>query len=301
MNITIGENIRNYRARRGFTQEQLAEAFDVSAAAVSKWERGETLPDISLLPQLAYFFRISVDELLGYNEGCIECEIQEIIKKHSKEAEAYNNSECLRISSEAYKRYPGDYRIMELYMWDLIGGYADNDTAVILENKDELSRICERILEGCRDTYIRNDAIVMKGKILHACKRTEEALALYRDNLPGWFQTAEQKSEQLFAKTSEEFSALLNKNICDLASLALNKKSKEIWYDKTKSLQEKVSTAMDLCKILEELSSIDYPERVDYLISMFASDFEAKLRSVGAEEKMVEMIGKYGAVKSEIN
>ncbi len=63
---------------------------------------------------------------------------------------------------------------MELYMWDFIGGYADNDLAVIYENRDELSKICDRILEGCRDTYIRNDAIVMKGEILHIGGKTAQ-------------------------------------------------------------------------------------------------------------------------------
>lgn len=59
-------------------------------------------------------------------------------------------------------------------MWDFIGGYADNDLAVIYENRDELSKICDRILEGCRDTYIRNDAIVMKGEILHTGGKTAQ-------------------------------------------------------------------------------------------------------------------------------
>lgn len=53
MEIRIGENIKRRRGEKGVTQEQLAEILHVSAVAVSKWERGETMPDISLLPQLA--------------------------------------------------------------------------------------------------------------------------------------------------------------------------------------------------------------------------------------------------------
>lgn len=65
MVINIGENIKNLRTARGDTQEKLADALNVSPPAVSKWERGEALPDITLLPPLAEYFGVSVDKLLG--------------------------------------------------------------------------------------------------------------------------------------------------------------------------------------------------------------------------------------------
>lgn len=75
MNIYIGENIKRLRQGRQITQEQLSVSMGVSCAAVSKWERGETLPDISLLPLLAQFFGVSIDELMGYDAARIEEEI----------------------------------------------------------------------------------------------------------------------------------------------------------------------------------------------------------------------------------
>ena len=65
MNIQMGETIKRLRNQKNITQEELAVAMNVSAAAVSKWETGITLPDISLLPQLAYFFKVSIDELMN--------------------------------------------------------------------------------------------------------------------------------------------------------------------------------------------------------------------------------------------
>jgi len=59
----ICETIRELRARRGITQEVLAQALDVSIQAVSKWETGNSLPDILLLPRIADFFEISLDAL----------------------------------------------------------------------------------------------------------------------------------------------------------------------------------------------------------------------------------------------
>ena len=68
MEITIGENIKRLRLEKGITQEQLAEILNVSNAAVSKWERGGSFPDITLLFPLADYFGISVDELMRHNE-----------------------------------------------------------------------------------------------------------------------------------------------------------------------------------------------------------------------------------------
>lgn len=59
----IGEQIKHYRLKKKVKQEELAEFLGVSFQAVSKWETGVSTPDISLLPKLAVFFGISIDEL----------------------------------------------------------------------------------------------------------------------------------------------------------------------------------------------------------------------------------------------
>ena len=66
--MELTNKIRTLRIARGVTQETLASAMGVSAQAVSKWERGATTPDVSLLPELAVFFGVSLDELFGLTE-----------------------------------------------------------------------------------------------------------------------------------------------------------------------------------------------------------------------------------------
>ena len=66
MENLVADQIRFYRRQEGLTQEQLAEAMGVSVAAVSKWEQGQSLPEIPMLMELADFFDLSVDALLGY-------------------------------------------------------------------------------------------------------------------------------------------------------------------------------------------------------------------------------------------
>ena len=63
--IKLSENIRKYRLQKEMTQSQFASVFNVSEQAVSRWENGNTFPDITLLPALADYFGITIDELMG--------------------------------------------------------------------------------------------------------------------------------------------------------------------------------------------------------------------------------------------
>lgn len=65
-NLKIGEKIRAKRRERNLTQEELANKLFVSKAAVSKWENEESYPDITMLPQIAHIFHITMDELFDY-------------------------------------------------------------------------------------------------------------------------------------------------------------------------------------------------------------------------------------------
>ncbi len=66
----MGSYIQTERKRIGLTQSDLAEKVNVSPQAVSNWERGETFPDISLLPDLAEALHCSVDAILSGGKGC---------------------------------------------------------------------------------------------------------------------------------------------------------------------------------------------------------------------------------------
>lgn len=63
--MNLGKNIFDLRKKKNITQEELAAELGVTAAAVSKWEKGYTLPDILMLCALADYFQVSTDELLG--------------------------------------------------------------------------------------------------------------------------------------------------------------------------------------------------------------------------------------------
>ena len=69
MTIYFGENLKRLRKEKELTQETLAEIFGVSFQTISKWERGETYPDITMLPVISSYFNVSVDSLLGVDKA----------------------------------------------------------------------------------------------------------------------------------------------------------------------------------------------------------------------------------------
>ena len=64
LKVMLGGNIATYRKRQGMTQAGLAEKLNYSDKAVSKWERGESMPDVITLVQLSELFGITVNDLL---------------------------------------------------------------------------------------------------------------------------------------------------------------------------------------------------------------------------------------------
>ncbi|MDE7239927.1 MAG: helix-turn-helix domain-containing protein, partial [Lachnospiraceae bacterium] len=79
--FNIGENIARLRHERKIRQEELADFVGVTKASVSKWENGQTMPDITILPQLASFFDIRIDELVGYEPQLSKEQIQKIYQE----------------------------------------------------------------------------------------------------------------------------------------------------------------------------------------------------------------------------
>lgn len=66
---TLGKRIKDYRQKRSLTQSDIASALQISAQAVSKWERGENAPDIHLLVGLSRLLDVTLDSLLGANSA----------------------------------------------------------------------------------------------------------------------------------------------------------------------------------------------------------------------------------------
>ncbi len=150
MNIYFGENLKRLRLSKNLTQEKLADFLGVSFQSISKWERGDTYPDITMLPSIASFFDVSVDELLGVDKAKDEEEIL-------KELEAYDNLTDKDMKQEIIynliKKFPGDFRILLRYMTCLVH-FKENTP----ENVAKIISVYENIQQNCNNDKIRISA-----------------------------------------------------------------------------------------------------------------------------------------------
>ncbi len=168
MNLYFSENIKRLRKECDLTQEALADFLGVSFQAVSKWERCESYPDIEMLPVIAGFFSISIDDLLGVDRAKNEEEILTYVDKFDNGK--YKGSDgSLSFMKDAYHKYPSDFRILVRYMHSLI-----NDNVIAddyLKNKKEILEIYERIQNYCTNDGIRMYA---KNLLIHYYKSLTE-------------------------------------------------------------------------------------------------------------------------------
>ena len=137
--LYIAENLRKYRKERDYTQEEVSEIIGVSPQSISKWERGETLPDITLLPILANLYMVSVDELLGMDKINDKQTKNSIFDSGYKHMRQNDFSAASEIYENAHKMFPNDEDILSYLAMTLA---LDGD-------EDKLSQavsICEQIL-----------------------------------------------------------------------------------------------------------------------------------------------------------
>lgn len=154
--VKIGEKIKTLRRERELTQETLAEFLGVTAQSVSKWERGESCPDIAILPSIASFFKVTTDELLGVDDEENKRKIKRYIDEYN-ELRMKNTPYVLEQISKAVKEFPGDYDLLVRYLEMLISekSSASADSEKIL---DEVEAINNKILQYCTDDQIRIQA-----------------------------------------------------------------------------------------------------------------------------------------------
>lgn len=152
--IKLGEKIKNLRRQKNISQEVFANYLGVSFQAVSKWENGYTMPDVTMIPAIASFFGVSTDELFDFNLMEIEKQVEEICN------EAYifrfsDTAKSEKILRDGLLRFPGNDIIL-------------NNLLYILDYKtrtDEVVTLCKTLIESTKDDSVKYDAC----RILATC------------------------------------------------------------------------------------------------------------------------------------
>lgn len=180
--FNIGENIARLRHERKIRQEELADFVGVTKASVSKWENGQTMPDITILPQLAAFFDIRIDELVGYEPQLSKEQIQKIYQelaaKFAKGPFREVMEESYGYVKQYYSCYPLLFQIGVLWL----------NHYMLTEDKEAQEKILEaaaglslRIENCCKDVAFCSDAAALRATIYLLQGRADEVVALLED------------------------------------------------------------------------------------------------------------------------
>lgn len=180
--FNIGENIARLRHERKIRQEELADFVGVTKASVSKWENGQTIPDITILPQLASFFDIRIDELIGYEPQLSKEQIQKIYQELAAKFAGGPFREVMEESYDYVKRYYSCYPLLFQ-----IGALWLNHY-MLTEDKEAQEKILEaaaglslRIENRCKDVALCSDAAALRATIYLMQGKAKEVVALLED------------------------------------------------------------------------------------------------------------------------
>lgn len=156
MNIKLGEKIRTLRKGRNISQEVLAQYLGVSFQAVSKWENGSAMPDVTMIPAIASFFDVSTDELFDFNRMENERKVQEACWEIANIR--YDDPEkAERLLRDLLKQYPGNEVILNNLLYTMRSP----------ERHEEVVTLCKSILEVTKYDDVKYDVLRILAETYH--------------------------------------------------------------------------------------------------------------------------------------
>lgn len=177
--INIAKTLVRKRREKGITQDELAEYIGVSKASVSKWETGQSYPDITFLPELATYFNISLDELMGYTPQMKKEDIRKLYQKLSAQfaEEPFEEvmAQCRSIIKKYYACFPLLMQMATLFMNHyMLAGCAEEKEAVLRETV----QLCVRIKEESDDVGLLKEAVLTQAFCCLALNEPQSVLDL---------------------------------------------------------------------------------------------------------------------------
>lgn len=179
--MKLSEHIRALRKERCLTQEQLSDALGVSTAAVSKWESGLSTPELPMLIDVAEYFEVSLDSLVGYyvrSHRRKDME-QELIRLRGEK----RYTEAQAVAEDALRRYPNEFRIVlrcaELYSTRGMEQGNERDLRLALDLLDR----AQSLFDQNTDPHLRPENILhMKGICCAALGWHEQAVKWFEQS-----------------------------------------------------------------------------------------------------------------------
>lgn len=188
MELMIGDNLKKLRRDRDLTQEEVAAHLGISYQAISKWERGDGYPDITMLPTLAHYFQVSVDELIGMDDISSAKKLDEINQEWQKNRAQGKHKENVELIRRALKTYPNHALLLIQLSASLkrLDGTEEQKREFLKES----IMIHEQILRYCADSEVRGAALFNISDAYDRYGNYEKAIE-YAHKLPNLYKTRE--------------------------------------------------------------------------------------------------------------
>lgn len=203
--MTVGAVIKKYRKNKGMTQEEMAVRLGVTAPAVNKWEKGNTLPDVALLAPIARLLGITTDELLSFKDELTDEEIGRFITQIQKDLEDMDFHDVFLSVKQKIEEYPN----CEKLIWQAAVILDAKRMTAEFPNKDSYEPMILGWYERCllsKDERIRVRAA---DSLFHAFIRQEkyEEAARYLDHFSLEDPERKRKMALVYSKTGKRAEA----------------------------------------------------------------------------------------------
>lgn len=217
MQIKIGENLRKLRVKNELTQEKLAEVFGVSPQAISRWENNSAYPDITILPSLANYYNVSIDELMGMDDirsTTTTTRIFSLVHEYESQGKIDEAIQALR---EAIKVYPNHFGLLSELALALT-------LKTGMDAKSELAKeavaLSERVLLNSTNDKVRSTTKANLCLLYLKLNEDEKALNLAK-TLPHVWESREFLLPEMFP--GDEYIAELKKGIATVLTVICEK------------------------------------------------------------------------------
>ncbi len=178
--LYLSENLRKHRIQKGLTQEDIASYLNITPQSVSKWERGESYPDITLLPALANIFETSIDLLIGMDTIRAEETRYNIHKKAHELMQNGDYNSAEKVYRDALMIYPNKPGMI-LGLAGVLALHGESNEAVELMERGLLFSVNEKQRATTRAALcflylkcgMREKAIALAGALPHTRESRE--------------------------------------------------------------------------------------------------------------------------------
>ncbi|MBG9538140.1 transcriptional regulator [Bacillus thuringiensis] len=187
--INIHKIIANKRKEKGITQEELAAYIGITKASVSKWETGQSYPDITFLPMLASYFNISIDELICYTPQIGQEDIRDLYHRLAESFSEEPFDEVMMKCREIIKKYYSCFPLLlQMGLLFINHHMLTEDTDKRIEILEEAMYLFSRVQEESDDVSLVKEAVSFQATCYLILNKPNEVLQLLgetiRPNVP---------------------------------------------------------------------------------------------------------------------